>query len=229
MNDNESSDSVKKIYKILIVDDDREILNSLKLVLRSADEFESDISVASNGQMALAKLDKKEFDLVLADYKMPGMNGIELLSRVKRKYPKTVRILITAYSDMNVAKKSIESAQVHNYIEKPADIDELRLTIHEALKRKYERESIKRESVNNVNEALELVDNLLKDITVIPAEHISKQLIMLEFNSVTEFNKFSFALRNMKNTQIVDFQIFEDKHLISIVVHPDKFAIIPKF
>ena len=108
----------KTLYDILVVDDERDILNSLNLVLGYADEFQAEISVATDGQMALEHLDKKEFDLVLSDYKMPGMTGVELLSKVKEKYPNTIRMLITGYTDVAIAREAINEAHVHNYIEK---------------------------------------------------------------------------------------------------------------
>ena len=177
---------------------------------------------------ALAMLEKKEFDLVLADYKMPIMNGIDLLTMVQRKHPNTVRILITGYSDIHIAKEAINRAKVHTYIEKPWENDDLRLTVHEALKRKFGRETAKIQEVNKVKDAFNLLAEYQEKLTAIPAEHISKQSIMLEFSSSTEFNKFSFALKNIKNLEIDDVQIFEDKLIITIDVKPAKFAYIPK-
>lgn len=218
----------ENVYKILIVDDEKEILNTLSWVLSSTSEFKTEISTAIGSAAALPELDKQEFDLILSDYRMPMMNGIELLTMVKNDHPKTVRILITGYSDINLAKEAINKAEVHHYIEKPWDNDELRLTIHEALKRKDERETAEIKKVDKVHDALRLVEDFREEITAIPAEHISKQLIMLEFSSTSEFNKFSFALKNVKNANIADIQIFENRQIISIVIYPKRYAFIPK-
>ena len=123
-------------FKILIVDDEQDVLDALLETLRRAKEFKSDIEMAKEGAGALASLEKHEFDLVISDYKMPGMNGIELLTAVKKKYPRTIRILITGFSDVNVAKEAINKAQVHHYIEKPWESAELRATVLGALKGK---------------------------------------------------------------------------------------------
>jgi len=215
-------------FKILIVDDETDVLNSLRWILESADEFKCDITTASDAVTALAELEQKEFDLIMSDYKMPGMNGIELLTEVKGKYPKMVRILITGFSDIHIAKDAINKADVHTYFEKPWENDELTLTIHEALKRKFARDNSKVNVVGKVKDALLMLAEFKKNLIAIPAEHISKQLIMLEFNSVPEFNKFAFAIQNMENAQIKDVQVYENKHLISIVIRPEKYAFIPK-
>jgi len=216
------------VHDILIVDDEPEVLEALEMVLRSAGLFKSNIITETDSMAALALLEKKNFDLILADYKMPVMNGIDLLTMVQQKHPNTVRILITGYSDIHIAREAINRAKVHTYIEKPWENDDLRLTVHEALKRKFGRETAKIQEVNKVKEALNLLAEYQGKLTAIPAEHISKQSITLEFRSHTEFNKFSFSLKNKTNVEIDDVQIFEDKLIITIEVKPAKFAYVPK-
>jgi YesN/AraC family two-component response regulator len=129
----------ERTYRILIVDDDKDCLSSLKNILLREENMVLEIFTANNGEEAWNRLQEKGFDLVLSDYKMPGMDGIELLARVKDKFPNTQRILITAFSDLSVAKQAINKAEIHNYIEKPWDNEELKKTIFLALKRKGER------------------------------------------------------------------------------------------
>ncbi len=105
------------------------------MTLKRAEQFKSEIAIAEDGEAALAELEKQEFDIVLADYKMPRMNGIELLTLVRDKYPETLRILITGFSDINIAKEAINKAAVHNYIEKDLGNEKIRRTLYEALKR----------------------------------------------------------------------------------------------
>ena len=225
MPDDEGS-TPERVFRILIVDDDRDVLDELRQVLTRTDRYECEISTVMSGDAAVGELEKGEFDLVLADFKMPGMNGIELLSIVKEKHPGTIRILITGYSDVNIAREAINWAEVHAYIEKPWENGELRLAIQEALERKRDRETSKIEVFDRVRDALDLMEGVKQNLIAIPAEHIKKQIVTLQFNSPQEFNKFSFAVKNMKGTEIQDVQIFEDKHIITLVIKPDKYVYI---
>lgn len=125
-------------YNILIVDDDQEVLNLLQVTLENADEFESKVVTAKNAEEAQDKIEDMTFDLVLADHKMPGKSGVELLSDLKEKSPETKRILITGYSALDIAKDAINKAKVDNYLEKPWDNQELRGTVYDTLKEEKE-------------------------------------------------------------------------------------------
>ena len=212
-----------KTYRILIVDDERDVLDSLLMTLKYAEDFNTEIITATNGEVALAKMIAEDFDLVLADFKMPGMSGIDLLTKVSDKYPKTARILITGYSDIDTAKDAINKAKVDNYIEKPWRNEELRSTVLGALIRRGEREFWTPTEVDNVKDALKVVNEMQSVLmNKIPLEG-GKQIIMLEFNSPAEFNKFSFEIRKMKNISIDDIEIFEKKYIVKLGIFLDSF------
>lgn len=121
-------------YRILLVDDEADVLNALSLAIARSREFKSRVDTAASGAEALVKLGETKYHLVLADYRMPGMTGVELLSKVKETSPDTVRGLITGYSDVEIAMEAMEKANVHYYVQKPWDNDELRFTVLEALR-----------------------------------------------------------------------------------------------
>lgn len=204
-------------YNILIVDDESDILNSLNLVLGYAEEFSCNISVAKDADTALAHLKDQEYDLVLSDYKMPGMTGVELLTKVKERYPKTIRMLITGYSDVEIAKEAINMAHVHNYLEKPWDNDDLTLSLYEALRRKSKREKEAITEVDSVKDALRLVNDLRDKI-------LTEQKLVFSFDSILELNKFSFGISKMSNVRIEDFHVFENQYIINILILPEMFA-----
>jgi response regulator RpfG family c-di-GMP phosphodiesterase len=87
---------------------------------------------------------------------MPKMNGLELLRKVREKYPGTIRMLITAYSDITVAKDAINKVDVDYYIEKPWDNAELRELVSEALKRKYAGDLGKTKSADGMGDDIPL-------------------------------------------------------------------------
>lgn len=214
------------IYKILIVDDEKDVLNALCLTLERAKEFKSEISVANDGKEALVELGRQKFDLILSDYKMPEMNGVELLAKVRGKWPKTVRILITGYSDVSVAKEAINNAAVHSYIEKPLKSEELRRIVYEALKRKAERESEKMVEADTVKEAMNTIMEIQKSLIETPSHGVAPKKTLIEFKSALEFNKFTFELPRLKNVNINDIQIFENKHIITLNIYPETYVTI---
>ncbi len=147
-NVNQSNETDNKImdyiYRILIVDDEKEVSSALRRTLLYAKKLNSEIITAENGEAALAQLNRNEFDLILADYRMPGMTGTEFLHKVRDKYPDIVRIIVTGYSDIEIIKEAINKAEIHYYIEKPWDNKNVRSIVYEALKRKTERDADKK-------------------------------------------------------------------------------------
>lgn len=121
-------------FNILIVDDEPEVLDALTVTLKRAKNFRCKLTRCSNANDALKELERDRFHLVLADYRMPEVNGVELLKTVREKYPETVRALITGYSDVEIAMEAMDKARIHYYVQKPWNNDELRLTVYEALK-----------------------------------------------------------------------------------------------
>lgn len=109
---------------ILIVDDEEDIRDSLKALLESSVEG-ADVVVAAHGQEALATLRSTQIDLVISDYKMPGMNGLELLGAIGRAAPHTPRILVTAFPDLEIAIRAINEAGIENFFTKPFDPDQV--------------------------------------------------------------------------------------------------------
>ncbi|MFW9879059.1 MAG: response regulator [Candidatus Thorarchaeota archaeon] len=209
-------DKEKKIYKILIVDDEVEELKALFLTLEHAKQFRSNITVCDDPIKALEKLQENDYDLVLSDFKMPHINGVELLNKVKQKYPKVIRMLITAYSEFQVAKEAINEAEVHSFIEKPWYNDELRNIIHKALKRKEIIDNNASKEVKSVNDALNVLHAAQGAMS---QSHLDKDLerkVILEFSSRIEFNDFFNKIKNMKNIVVDDIHIFEDKYILEL-------------
>jgi type II secretory ATPase GspE/PulE/Tfp pilus assembly ATPase PilB-like protein/DNA-binding response OmpR family regulator len=117
-------------YHILLVDDEPHILDSIKRIFRK-ENYE--IDTASNGKEALALLDRKNFHLVISDHMMPGMTGAELLQKVRELYPDTIRIMLTGHADTTAIMGAIKEGAVYRFILKPAQDDDLRVTVALAL------------------------------------------------------------------------------------------------
>jgi len=124
---------------ILFVDDEVVILRALQMVF-TREGYHT--LTATSGEEALKILDAEEVDVVISDEKMPGLTGIELLSRVKEKYPDKIRIILTAFAEMNTVLSAINKVEAHRLIIKPYRNDELVATVRELLVRlKKKREN----------------------------------------------------------------------------------------
>lgn len=111
-----------KRFRVLAVDDEPDIRDSIKQLLeRSLDNVE--VVTAAEGESALAALAGQEFDLILTDYKMPGMDGLEFLSRAMVTHPHVPRLMITAYPDPLLAARAVKEAGVGLVIAKPFDMN----------------------------------------------------------------------------------------------------------
>lgn len=124
----ENQESLKKV---LIVDDEEDMIWSLQKNLNN-DNLQVEISIASSGEEAIALLEQREVDLVVTDIKMPGMSGIELLLEIKKRFPDTGVIVMTAFPSPERKSEAMEHGSLH-YLEKPFDINELREIIGKAL------------------------------------------------------------------------------------------------
>ena len=117
---------------ILVVDDERDMQQLLKRSLEPA--LDCRVETASSGEMALQKLAKSRFELVLADIKMPGMDGLELLELIKRGNPDLTVIMMTAYGSIDTAVEAMKSG-AYDFVMKPFDHDALVLRLEKALER----------------------------------------------------------------------------------------------
>jgi two-component system sensor histidine kinase/response regulator len=114
---------------VLFVDDDESNL----IVWRAACADEFEVLTAGSADEALALLREHEVFVIFADQRMPYTSGVELLEKVRKEFPDTVRILITAYSDLAAAIDAINRGNVRRYLRKPCALPELRAEISEAL------------------------------------------------------------------------------------------------
>ncbi len=118
--------------QILIVDDEMDMLQLLKRSLEP--DLNCKIETALSGEQALQLLERKIFDLVLADIKMPGMDGLELLELIKRENPDLTVVMMTGHGDIDMAVKAMKSG-AYDFITKPFDHDALLLRLEKALER----------------------------------------------------------------------------------------------
>ena len=105
--------------KILLIDDDEWIRDSLSLFFENEGCHLMALETAEEG---LEELDRKAYDIVITDYKLPGMDGLEFLKRINRSHPDLLTILITAYGSKDVFLKA-EKTRVQDFIDKPFTVE----------------------------------------------------------------------------------------------------------
>jgi ATP-dependent Lon protease len=122
---------------ILVVDDEEIARKNLTHIL-AKENYE--VATASNGEEALKELGSSEFDVVITDLKMPGIDGMEILEKIKTKNPDTKVIMITGYATVPSAVEAMQKG-AFNYISKPFKLDEVRTTMKNALEKKMQMRS----------------------------------------------------------------------------------------
>ena len=126
-------------FEILFVDDDRTILSLVEEYLTA---FDYRINVVDNGLKALELIKEKEFDVVFTDFKMPDIDGLELLTVIKEYRPATEVIMVTGHGTMESAIQAMKFGS-YDYIQKPFKLDVLRILIDKII----EAKKLKQENV----------------------------------------------------------------------------------
>jgi len=132
-----------KRARILIIDDDEDIRKVLKTILED-EGYSAD--TAANGKEAIRKSYRKIYNLALIDVKLPDMEGIKLLKRIKDTVPKMRKIILTGYPSIQNAIEAVNQG-ADAYIVKPFDMDKVLATIKEQLKKQEEEKKYSQEKV----------------------------------------------------------------------------------
>tara|TARA_B100001964_G_C14246754_1_gene607837 strand:- start:4 stop:702 length:699 start_codon:yes stop_codon:yes gene_type:complete len=203
--------------KILIVDDDPLICEGLTYVLK--DKY--DVVTASSGRGALLKAETEKFSVVLTDLVMPGVDGKHVLREIKRSYPQTQVIMITAHATVDNAIEAMKEG-ASDYICKPFDIKNVQKSIVRALKEAaFERIDYNLEQKLD-NETIKVSiskDSILKTLSN-PIRREAMEFLVSGDYSFTEIltqldiddpTKLSFHLRILKSVKFVkqdDYKIY---------------------
>ena len=116
---------------ILFVDDERKVLDGIRRTLRPMRQ-EWTMTFVDTGQAALDALEDNPCDVIVSDIRMPNMNGVELLTKVKLRYPHIVRLALSGYADSELMAECTKAA--HQFLSKPCDIETVKTTIARACK-----------------------------------------------------------------------------------------------
>jgi DNA-binding NtrC family response regulator len=120
-------------HTILIVDDEP----TITAVLREAFSREPYIILSAGcAEEALPILDRKDVDVVISDEKMPGMSGTEFLALVRKKYPDSIRMILTGHASLESAVRAINEGEIYRFFTKPCNVLDIALTVRKALQQR---------------------------------------------------------------------------------------------
>ncbi len=125
---------MKDLKKVLIVDDEETLTWSMaKSLSKDRDKYE--VIIANNGKEAISILKKNKVDLVITDIRMPDINGLDLLVKIRKEYPEIKVIIMTAYGSSDVQKEANRRGSIY-YVEKPFEISDIRKIIVDLIGKK---------------------------------------------------------------------------------------------
>ncbi len=125
---------MKEIKRVLIVDDEETLTWSMAKSL-SKDKDKYEVIIANNGKEAINLLKKNKIDLVITDIRMPDINGLDLLVKIRKEYPEIKVIIMTAYGSSDVQKEANRRGSIY-YVEKPFEISDIRKIIIDLIGKK---------------------------------------------------------------------------------------------
>ncbi len=185
--------SVENQYvpRILVVDDEKRIREACRAIL--ADKG-FDVSVASDGNEGLGKIEAAHFDIVLLDLMLPGLSGFEVLAKIHSVHPDTVVIVITGYATLEHSVEAMKKG-AFDFIPKPFNPEQLRLVVSKAIKYTRALQDIAdassrlRVMVNRLSDGVMTTDNRKRIVLANPAflgmiGHCGKSAIGLDVESV---------------------------------------------
>ena len=150
--------------KILCVDDEKSVLKALERLFLDTDY---EIMTAESGEEGLEILRNNEhIQLVVSDYRMPRMNGVDFLKEVCKLQPDTVRIVLSGYADTAAIVEAINEGKIYKFIPKPWNDDELKVTLSKALEHYFtKRKNIAlTKELEDKNRELQKINNNLEKL-----------------------------------------------------------------
>ena len=126
-------------WRILAVDDEQNVVLALHSALRKLPNCQ--VVTATSGQQALQLFVQEPFDLLIADFMMPGMDGLELARRIRQRRPQTAIIMVTAYGD-HALREQADTAAIQHILDKPFEVQQIRALALEALESGKGKKSI---------------------------------------------------------------------------------------
>ncbi|EAR21164.1 Response regulator receiver [Nitrococcus mobilis Nb-231] len=213
------------IYAVLYVDDEEK---ALKYFRRAVADEALPVYTASSVAEALEVLEVhgEEIGVLITDQRMPGQTGVDLLRRVREDWPEIVRLLTTAYSDLDEAIEAVNRGEIFRYITKPWDIRQLRTELQQALeihRLRLERSLLMEEKLSVWQRLIEV--NRVRDLVVMAGSftHIRNAMTAvaayLEANVTASYRGRLIAPEQLDLWSLTETEIRRTLGLIEALIH----------
>jgi len=222
---------------LLFVDDEKNILSALRRVF---DETDYEILTAEDGRQGLRLMKDHDVSLILSDYRMPGLNGIEFLKQAREISPFATRMILTGYADMDVILSAINEGNVFKFILKPWEEANLKLEIQKGL----EYFSMKKQQ-DELVKTVEEQNRRLKEWNVTLEKKVDEKTKEIkEMNNILKQNIRELESRDKVLEFLLDVHTLEESleailneimalipvhKLVAYVLAPDRKSMKPKF
>jgi two-component system response regulator YesN len=189
------------MYNLFIADDEKLVIDTLQSIIKWEDYGIQFAGSATNGRTAYEEIMNLNIDIVIVDIRMPGMNGLEIIEKVKETKQDTIFIVCSGYSDFNYAKEAMKHGTVY-YLIKPVDIEDLLDAVSIALNKRNELKT--GDYINQLQTDKMLFESLIYD----------------QNHHETDFNNFFVASSNIED--LPDYLNILDSIFQSIIPHPQQ-------
>lgn len=149
-----------RLHRVLIVDDEESILRSVQRLLRNQPY---EVVTAGGAKEAIAIFERETVHLVMADHRMPGRTGVELLREIRDRWPETIRIILSGYTEVKAIIGAVNDGEVYKYFTKPWNDEEIKINLRRALEQ-YDLQAENRRLTEEIvaqNERLRQLNALL--------------------------------------------------------------------
>lgn len=220
------SESGKPMDAVLVVDDEEYVLTSLRRTFRS---LPVTVLTAGSGAQALELMETSPVRVVIADQRMPGMLGTELLAKIKERWPHVIRIVLSAYTEVPALLRAINEGEVYRFISKPWDDRSLRGLVERAVAQSRVIEEMVRltsrlqpvDGQDGVKFKVDYLGNLIRMELIEARRPLSAEQIMDIMRHLFDLSPGSSELEALGNSLVrqngkltIMTQVGQDIHLI---------------